>query len=408
MLSEAEVGEILALARRGQSSRLIAETLNVSRTTVKKIIANGKWKAFSKPKRKSTLETHKTWILNEYAQCGRNAVVLHQIIKNALAINVSLRSVQRFVERERNVIRKNQHQTVRFECMPGDQLQIDFGQKTILLAGKNKKIKFFVATLSYSRLIFVKFFENETQSSWLSGIEEAFLHFGGSPCRLLIDNAKALVKAHNVRLGTVSFTDQFVKFCTHWSVKPEACRPRRPQTKGKVERSVRYVKQNALARFEFTSIEEVKNRFTEWMADVAGTRVHGTTHEVPIVRFKRHEKLALMPIGDRKPFLSKRSFERLVRSDGYISADTNHYSAPSIFIGRKILVEIVGQKVVLFFDDQQIASHARAQGKFQVISDPAHSIPTKNRPSVVPQTEAGVANSERKGPWLIHSSSWKV
>ena len=137
--------------------------------------------------------------------------------------------------------------TVRVETPPGDQLQIDFGQKRLQIAGVRVRIFLLVAVLSYSRRLFVKAFLNERGADWREGIAAAFTHFGGVPRTLLGDNARPLVRARDRATGTVIFHPACLAFCRDWDVQPRACAPYRARTKGKTEAGVKYVKRNALA-----------------------------------------------------------------------------------------------------------------------------------------------------------------
>jgi transposase len=102
-------------------------------------------------------------------------------------------------------------------------------------------------TLGYSRRGFACAFRHERQSAWFAGIEAAFVHFGGRPQTLLIDNAKALVDKHDTQTRQVRINSRFEAFCRHWDLRAKACAPFRARTKGKTENGVGYVKKNAIA-----------------------------------------------------------------------------------------------------------------------------------------------------------------
>lgn len=180
--------------------------------------------------------------------------MVRQDLERDKGLKVSLRTVERAVAHLRREIVAQGVATVRFESAPGDQLRIDFGSVRIVVDDEDTRIYLFVATLGYSRRQYVTAFQHERQSSWLQGLEGAFRHFGGVPRELLLDNARALVHDHNVKTREVAFNERFHAFCRYWSVTPRACAPYRARTKGKDERSVGYVKRNAIAGHSFTSI----------------------------------------------------------------------------------------------------------------------------------------------------------
>src|SRR5437868_8696151 len=147
-------------------------------------------------------------------------------------------------------------------------------------------VHFLVATLSFSRRIFVKPFLSERQNDWREGIADAFRHFGGVTQTILGDNARALVVSHDPLRRAVRFHPAYLEFCRDWGALPRACAPYRAQTKGKIEAGVKFVKNNGLAGRDFESFADLEAHLERWMV-VADRRLHGTTHERPSERFER-------------------------------------------------------------------------------------------------------------------------
>jgi hypothetical protein len=215
-------------------------------------------------------------------------------------------------------------------------------------------------------------FLHERQSAWLLGLEGAFRHFGGVPHEVLLDNAKALVDAHNVQTREVRFNDRFHAFCRYWSVVPRACAPYRARTKGKDERGVGYVKRNAIAGHRFASIEALQAHLMRWMREVADVRVHGTTGEAPLVRFERTEAAALRPLAAKAPFLQVRELTRRVHSDACIELDTNRYSVPWKLIGESVTVIVSERQVRVLYAGQEVACHAQSPLRRASVIERAH------------------------------------
>jgi hypothetical protein len=115
--------------------------------------------------------------------------------------------------------------TTRFETAPGKQLQIDFGERLVEIAGPKVKVFLFVGTLGYSRRLHVRAFRNERQESWFAGLESAFAMFGGITDEVLFDNARALVVDHDAVTRSVVFNDKLLAFAKHWGFRPRACAP---------------------------------------------------------------------------------------------------------------------------------------------------------------------------------------
>ena len=96
---------------------------------------------------------------------------------------------------------------------------------------------------------------------------------------------------------------EFLRFAHHWSFTARACRPYRAQTKGKVERPVRYLRDNFVYGRTFANDADLDQQRRRWLDDVANVRVHATTHERPRDRFDRDERLLLQPLAAR-PYTS--------------------------------------------------------------------------------------------------------
>lgn len=356
---------MLALQTKGWGARRIARELGVSRNTVKRYLAAGGWVAYRRPERGSRLAGLEAWLRERFRRHRGNAEVIRQELALEKQLEVSLRTVERAVAPWRRELAAEARATVRFETAPGEQLQIDFGEKRVVIGGEVVRVHLFVATLGYSRRNFVMAFDNQRQGSWLRGIEAAFAHFGGVPERLLLDNARALVEEHDVDTREVRYNARFHAFCRYWGVRPQACAPYRARTKGKDENGVGYVKGNALAGRDFPSWEALHAHLAWWLREVADVRIHGTTGEPPIARFRAAEAVALKPLAGKPPFVQDRELRRRVHSDACVEVDTNRYSVPWKWIGHQVRVLVAGQQVRIYHREQELAVHAQSAGRRQ-------------------------------------------
>ena len=222
-----------------------------------------------------------------------------------------LRTVQRAVRGFRRELRACERATVRFETAPGYQMQINFGVRRVPVGDAPVAVHLFVATLGYSRRQYARAFADESQRSWFEGMEEAFRHFGGVPATVLMDNARALVSRPRRGSSSAEFHPRLSAFAAHWNFEPRACLPGRARTRGKDERSVGYVKNNAIGGREFASWGALEGHLSAWLREVADRRTHGTTGESPIARFAT-ERTALAPLADRRSFGSPVELARTV------------------------------------------------------------------------------------------------
>jgi transposase len=326
MLEPDEVSAMLRLKGLGWGAKRIALELGVSRNTVKNYIAAGGWTPYAPPARKKALDGQEMWLRERLRRHRGNADVVRQELAAEKGIAVSLRTVERAVKRYRQELEAEARATVRFETPPGKQMQIDFGERLVEIGGAKVRAYLFVATLGYSRRSHIRAFRNERQESWFDGLESAFVKFGGVTEEVLIDNARALVVEHDSATRTVLFNDKLKAFAKHWGFRPRACAPYRARTKGKTESGVGYVKRNAVAGRSFPTWEAFEAHLDAWTREVADMRLHGTTGEAPIERFRRDEAKALKPIAGIPPFYVARELIRRVQADCAVEIDGNAYS----------------------------------------------------------------------------------
>jgi transposase len=156
-----------------------------------------------------------------------------------------------------------------------------------------------LVVLGFSRLLHVRFSERQDMRSLFAGLEAAFGVFGGVPREILFDQMRAVITA-DFRLegGRLVANEEFLRFAAHWGFRPRACRPYRAQTKGKVERPVRYMRDNFVYGRTFVGDAHLAEELTRWLARANG-RVHATTREVPRERFEREERPVLGPVAAR-------------------------------------------------------------------------------------------------------------
>lgn len=186
---------------------------------------------------------------------------------------------------------------VRFETPAGHQAQVDFAEFQFPW-GKRYAL---LVVLGYSRLLWCRFGLRQDMRTLLSGLEDAFLAFGGVPRELLFDQMRAVI-TRDLRLhgGALVHNLEFLRFAHHWGFTPRACRPYRAQTKGKVERPVRYLRENLVYGRTFLNDADLTQQCADWLTRVANARRHATTHERPTERFERDERARLQPLAARR------------------------------------------------------------------------------------------------------------
>src|SRR2546422_11391 len=311
MVDAEVVRQIRELHRGGWGAKRIARELEVARNTVRRYLRLRTVEAGIqiRPRARQLDAPARAEALRLFdGPAEHNAVVVTQLLRER-GVAATERVVQKVVAPRRRELRALQLATVRYETAPGHQMQVDFGQKRVRIGERTVVVHLLVAVLSYSRRIFVKAFLAERGDDWREGIAEAFRHFGGVPRTVLGDNARALVVRHDRGAQTVVFHPAYLAFCRDWDGVPRACGPYRARTKGKTESGVKYVKRNALAGRSFPSFAALGAHLVPWMRE-ADQRVHGTTFEVPRVRFEREEGARLRPLPARTLVVRERRLRR--------------------------------------------------------------------------------------------------
>ena len=371
MVDPEVVSQMKQLWRLGWGTKRIAKELGVAPGTVRRYKRGGvAAETQVRPKRRRLNDEALADAVRLFETTAEgNAVVVQDLLARS-DVHASVRTVQRAVQSKRAEKKTAALASVRFETAPGQQMQIDFGEKRLLIGGVLSRIYFFVAVLGYSRRIFVKPFLSQRHEDWREGIAAAFRHFGGIPTELLVDNAKALVLEH-IAGERVVFHEGLLAFCRDHDVAVKACRPYRARTKGKTESGVKYVKRNAIAGREFGSFASLETWLGEWM-HLADGRVHGTTKRVPRECFDESERDALRPLPERPLPVRERRLSRKVANDCLVDIDTVRYSVPHRLVRERVEVHVGEQEVVIFHAGKEIARHRRSQEPHARVVDHAH------------------------------------
>ena len=372
MLDPGVVDRIHELSGQGLGSKRIARELGISRNSVRRYLAGATVGFQERPAARRLDDDTLREVHALYGTVAEgNAVVIQQELASR-GIHVELRTLQRAVVPLRQEERAEALATVRFETPPGQQMQIDFGEKTVQVAGQPVKVYLMTAVLGYSRRLYCRAFLAQRQDDWLEGLDGAFRHFGGLTEQILCDNASPLVVSHDRQSGEVVWNPGFEAFCRDRGLIAKACRPRRARTKGKIERGVGYVKHNALAGRSFASFAELERHLATWQIEVADQRIHGTTREQPAVCFERDERVALRPLPTRPLPVRTRRLKRRVSIDCFVDIDTIRYSVPYRHIRETVEAVVKEEEVEIWLRGICIAKHPRCREPHSLVRNPAH------------------------------------
>jgi transposase len=265
----------------------------------------------------------------------------------------SLSLVQKWVKQYKRV-----HQPkviIRYETPPGLQAQGDWGEMKIAdqKSSHKHKVYIFSMTLSYSRMRFVHFVKRADMYHFLLCHKKAFKYFGGVPLEILYDQNRLVLTKPGIK--DVSFNTRFLDFAHHYGFTPRVCRPYRPQTKGKVENTIKYVKRNFLSIQDTPIIYILNQRKRTWLKKI-NNKVHSTTKEIPFRRLKDEKLRDVWSLPDYDLFYLE---TRKVFTDSTFSFNWQRFSVPPNYIGKRVTVKYRPNnfRLSVYYKDQLITEH---------------------------------------------------
>lgn len=412
-----DIHEVLRLLRDGSSDRDIAHLLRLNRRTVARyrrwaqteVFLTGPLPAMREleerlaatlppvrpPQQVSTVEPYREEIV-AYRARGMEVAAIRARLQEVHGHTVSYAAVWRLVRR---LTPPMPDTFVRVEVAPGSEVQVDFGYagRTIDPAtGALRKTWAFVLVLSWSRHLYAELVFDQRVETWLLCHRHAFDCFGGIPERVVLDNLKAAILRASVDDPTVQRA--YRECATHYGFRIDPNPPRSPHLKGKVEQGgVHFVKRNFLAGRDPEPINELNRKLCQWTLTIAGERVHGTTKDQPLVRFREVEQAALRPLP-RAPYdLAVWKQARLHR-DCHVVFEGSYYSAPYRLVGQTLWVRGGSRTVEIFTGDHlSVATHDRATRPGERMTNLAH-LPPYKVPGLVANRDSCRAQAVGIGP----------
>jgi len=256
------------------------------------------------------------------------------------------------------------------EFAPGECAQVDWGSfGSVSVGSTRRRLSFFVMVLCYSRLLYLEFTLSEGMEQFLACHRHAFEFFGGVTEKVMIDNLKVGVLRHPVGEPAL-FHPRYLDLAAHYGFRPVACQVRKGNEKGRVESGVGYVKKNFLNGLDIPSFAAVNPAATLWRDTIANVRVHGETQRQPSDLFAQ-EKPRLKPLP-AMPYDC--AIIRPIGANGcsHVILDTNRYSVPHRYASQKLTLKLYPDQLLIFHQEQLIATHPRSYDRRQKLSHPDH------------------------------------
>lgn len=368
---------------RGLTERKIARELGISRNTVRKYLEMSEsalTKQLSESDRTKKLDEYRSYIIHLLQTYpGLSAVkVLRKLKAKVEQLDVSDRSVRRYIQALKAEISFKQ---VRYyepviDMLPGVQCQVDGGElRKVLIGGVETTVYFMVFVLSYSRLMYVSVSARPIDTQILIHQHDAaFRYFGGMPQECVYDQTK-LVVIHEI-FRELKLNQRFHHYATAAGFDIRACEGYDPESKGKVEAGVKYVKQNGFYGETFKDWQQLETYVTDWLNNIANKRRHGSTGQPPDVHYARDEKINMQPYLTPTCWSNQPESPetRQVDKTSLISWQSNKYSVPMAYQSAKVGVSVsAGQLLITdLASGDLIAEHTIRLEKGQIIKNSHH------------------------------------
>jgi transposase len=372
MLNLEDFMNIRDLKQQGWSVSAIADELNLDRKTVRKHLVEAPQPYKRENPAPSKIGPYRPFLRERWEKGVHNArKLLEEIRSRGYDGGYSQLKLVVLPWREEG----RERAFVRFETGPGEQSQMDWGH---FGNWGGRRLYGFALTLCYSRMRYIEFTQSQDIHHLLASMVHGFRYFGGVTDSILTDRMKTVLLDQTG--GELHFNKKFLEFAAYYGFVPRVCRPYRPETKGKIESTVRFVKQNFWPGIAFDSLPDLNRQARAWMEKV-NHQQHATTREVPYQRLPQ-ERLLL--IDEQPDYDTSYMEDRLVAKDCLLSYRGNRYSVPFRFAGKTLLVRepVASGRIEIYSDVKVVAEHRLAEGRGVMVIDATHyeGLAEKRRP----------------------------
>jgi transposase len=253
---------------------------------------------------------------------------------------------------------------------PGECAQVDWGSfGSVAVGNTTRRLSFFVMVLCYSRMLYLEFTVSQSLEHFLACHQNAFHYLGCVPQRIMVDNLKSAVLRRIIGQAPV-FNPKYLEFANHYGFSISACNVGKGNEKGRAENAVGYTKKNLLAGLAIPDFAAIGPVAKHWLETVANVRIHGETRKKPVELFQQERACLLhLPAND---FDIATISQQRASSQFRITLDTNRYSVPAEYAGRRLTVKTYPDRLCIYAEDKLIARHPRSYDRHQDVEDPDH------------------------------------
>ena len=318
--------------------------------------------------------------LNQYPSMKSTRLI--QILRDQ-GYQGSINTLRRHIKLLKQLV-PPRHVFLKMEVVPGEQGQVDWAHfGTIKVGEAVRKLYLFIMVLSWSRIMFGRFVMSMKTNIFLELHRQAFEFFEGVPQIILYDNLKSAVLAR--RGSEIRFNPELLEFSGFYNYEPRACAPFKGNQKGRVERAIRYCRDNFFCGREFKDIADLNQQFDQWLGHVANRRPWPDNRSVSIDQKWEEEKPRLLQRGEQKFFPKERVAVR-TKKTLFIRYDLNSYSIPKEYVNKNLTLEADLHSIEIYYGAKLLVIHPRCWERGQLIKEAEHIdelIKAQKKPSLL-------------------------
>jgi transposase len=351
MLSQSRRAAILELHAQAVSKREIARVLKVSRRTVREVLRSGSSQV-PMLSRTEICEPYRQQILELLSLCKGNLVRVQEELA-ASGATLSYSALTAFCRRH-GIGQAPVAAAGRYHFSPGEELQHDTSPHQVQLGARLRKAQTASAVLCYSRLLFFQLYPTFQRFDCKVFLTEALRYFNGATARVMIDNTHVVVLRGTGRAMVP--VPEMSAFAERYGFRFAAHELGDANRSARVERPFWFIERNFLAGRNFTDWQDLNQQARQWCDRVNATyKKH--LRAVPRELFAMEQQhLRPLPVWVPEVY---RLHERMVDVESYVTMNTNRYSVPVDWIGRRVEVRETGSKIEIQLDARHLVTHQR-------------------------------------------------
>lgn len=380
-----KIEEVLYLLKHHKTQRYIADRLSISRNSIRKYETLAKKLGFNDTCDSESIVTiaadvhdkvyEESRTRDKYAQktlidfhskitglrsCSKITTrQIFRLLKEQGLKNCSEKSLSRYLDKH---FPKPLDYTVHIEAEPGIEAQVDYADVGVMFG---KKTYVFIMTMSFSRYRYVEFVHTQNIKSWIQSHINAFEFFGAVPHTVMIDNLKSGVIKPDIYDPVLNRS--YAELSRHYDFTVDTAKVRRPEHKGKVERSVVIVRQQLIAGRYFDNLADANLFAKRWCSEMISEMECSTTGKTPKELFIQEKPLMLSMNHDRFDICTWHKAK--VRRDHHIVIQGNFYSVTTKYIGLELDIRVGFETVKIYLNNRLLKCHLKPSSKGVWVTD---------------------------------------